>query len=151
MRICDTKKPAESLLEFAFSCWLLTKNRSSFLLLHLLLLFGYSVSSFAQKSQLEEVLIALKVQNVGSIEISTLINQRQEVYLSVPEVFDFLKIKNEHNESYSVLAGFFINENNVFHIDETVHTISYKGKVIQIPPEDLIHINPLGVIKLFVF
>ncbi|SHG31199.1 hypothetical protein SAMN05444396_10836 [Flavobacterium segetis] len=141
MRICDTKKPAKSLLEFAFSCWLLTKNRSSFLLLHLLLLFGYSVPSFAQKSQLEEVLIALKVQNVGSIEISTLINQRQEVYLSVPEVFDFLKIKNEHNESYSVLAGFFINENNVFHIDETVHTISYKGKVIQIPPEDLIHIN----------
>ena len=141
MRICDTKKPAQSLLEFALDCWLLIKNRISFLLLHLLLLFGYLVPSFAQKSQFEEVLIALKVQNVGSIEISTLINERQEVYLSVPEVFDFLKIKNEHNESYSVIDGFFINENNVFHIDETVQTICYKGKFIQLQPGDLIHIT----------
>jgi hypothetical protein len=138
MRICDTAKQATFLRELAFCSFFLTIKWISNKVHFFSLLLGLSVSSFAQKPQYDEVLITLKVKYAGTIELTTLINENQEVYLSIPELLDFLKIKNEIADDHSNIHGFFINQNNIFHINETIHVIKYKGQDIALLADDLV-------------
>lgn len=94
-------------------------------------------STSAQQRNCDEVLVLLQVKYIGSTELSSIICDEQ-VYLSVPEVFDFLKIKNTTNATYSATEGFFIQPNNSFKIDENAGQITYKEQVILLKPGDLI-------------
>jgi hypothetical protein len=138
MCIADTEKIAPSSVEVALFSWFLTKNRIFFIILLSSLSFSFSIPSFAQKPQYDEVLVTLKVQYVGTIELSTLINDNQEIYFSLPEVLDFLQIKNEVSDDYSIIDGFFIKQNNIFHVDDNTHVINYKGKATQLLTHDLV-------------
>ena len=118
--------------------WFLTKKFHFFNLICFFLFYFFSLSTLAQKTNFDQVSIILNVKDIGRTELSTIINDKKEIYLSVHEVLDFLKIKNARKNSYKTVEGFFINQNNVFSIDKKTHIIQYKGKNIPLKPEDLI-------------
>jgi hypothetical protein len=118
--------------------WFLAKKMHFFNLLCFFLCYFLSLPTLAQKTNYDEVPVTLKVKDIGRTELSAVINYQKEIYLSVHEVLDFLKIKNTRKNSYKTVEGFFINQNNVFSIDKKTHTIQYKGKDIPLKPKDLI-------------
>lgn len=71
--------------------------------------------------------IFVMVQNVGGHEISAII-QNEVPYLSVVEVFNFLKIKTETNYQADSVYGFFISPEKSYLIDKSTNRISYAGK-----------------------
>ncbi|MBC7535455.1 MAG: hypothetical protein H7258_07165, partial [Ferruginibacter sp.] len=77
---------------------------------------------------------------MGSTELPSIICG-DEVYLSVPNIFDFLEIKNTTNSSYSSIEGFFIQQDNTFKIDENTSQITYRDQIIPLNPGDLIRTN----------
>ncbi len=75
----------------------------------------------------EELSVHLNVKGIGSSEIPALY-RANEIYLSVIDVFDFLKIKNTYNETLDSVSGFLINEESRFTIDIVHNLIIYEGK-----------------------
>ena len=94
-------------------------------------------SANAQEEDCDEVLVLLQVKYIGTTEISSVICG-SEVYLSVSEVLDFIKIRNIPNSNFTNIDGFFINQNNTFKIDQNTNTISYKEEVFTLKSDDFI-------------
>ena len=86
----------------------------------------------------EELLITLNVQRIGSIEIPAIINGRA-VYLSVKDLFDFLKIKSFPTGNVDSLAGYFINPNATYLFDKINNSIYFNGRVFKIKSNDLVN------------
>ena len=86
----------------------------------------------------EEISITLNVQRIGSLEIPAII-EGQKVYLSIKELFDFLKIMNTPSAEFDSISGFFINPNAAYLIDKTNNKIIYQDKLFTLKPDDLIH------------
>ena len=78
----------------------------------------------------EELSISLNVKGIGSAEIPALYRD-QEIFLSVTDVFNFLKIKNSFTETMDTVSGFLINENATFVIDKNNNVITYQEKRFQ--------------------
>ena len=97
-----------------------------------------SFSAVAQEQDCDEVLVLLKIKYIGEKEIFSVICG-SEVYLSVSEVLDFIKIKNTPNSNFTSIEGFFINQKNTFKFDQSTNTISYKEEVFRLRSGDLIH------------
>lgn len=128
--------------QFPLSKWtsfygLLTDKSGTLLYLFIILLASVHSPANAQEHDCDEVLVSLQVKYIGSTELPSIICGEQ-VYLSVPDVFAFLQIKNTTNATYSTMEGFFIQPNNAFKIDETAGQITYKGHAIPLKPGDLI-------------
>lgn len=111
-------------------------------ILYLLLCYIPSVT-YAQKNSDnqemivdQEITLNLNVKGVGSSEIEVLIDGN-EAYLSVKELFDFLKIKNDISLSTGTVSGFFIRQENPYVIDKPYNLISLQGKVHQLKGGDL--------------
>ena len=111
-------------------------------ILYLLLCYIPSVT-YAQKNsdnqQIivdQEITLNLNVKGVGSSEIAALIDGN-EAYLSVKELFDFLKIKNDSSLSTGTVSGFFIRQENSYVIDKPYNLIRLQGKVYQLKGGDL--------------
>ncbi|MDD4922932.1 MAG: hypothetical protein PHS30_10715, partial [Bacteroidales bacterium] len=85
----------------------------------------------------EEIDITLNVPRVGTTELPALI-LGQDVYLSIPDLFKFLKIKMTMDEKMDSLKGFVINPNNPFLIHKEKMLIAYKKQSFNIKPNDLI-------------
>src|SRR5688572_10445606 len=85
----------------------------------------------------EELSISLNVKGIGSAEIPALYRDH-EIYLSVIDVFNFLKIKNSFTEAMDSVSGFLINENATFIIDKSNNVIVYQEKQYQLSPGELI-------------
>lgn len=86
----------------------------------------------------EEISITLNVQRIGSLEIPAIISGRS-VYLSVKDLFDFLKIRNYPAAGFDSATGFFINPKATFLIDKTNNQIVYSGRIYKLKPNDLIN------------
>ena len=106
-------------------------------ILYLFLFSMIAFSATAQEENCDEVLVLLQVKYIGSREISSVICG-SDVYLSIPEVLDFIKIRNTPNSNFTVINGFFINQNNTFKIDQNTNTIFYKEEVFTLKPSDFI-------------
>lgn len=106
-------------------------------ILYLFLFSMIAFSATAQEENCDEVLVLLQVKYIGATEISSVICG-SDVYLSIPEVLDFIKIRNTPNSSFTVINGFFINQNNTFKIDQYTNTIFYKEEVFTLKPSDFI-------------
>ena len=91
----------------------------------------------------DEIPVQLIVQNIGGIEIPSLIC-KDSVYLSVADMFNFLKIRNTFSPGQDSLSGFFINPQAAFLIDKATNKIQYQGKFFTLPPQALIH-TPTGL------
>jgi hypothetical protein len=101
----------------------------------------FSVVSFttvAKERNCDEVLVLLEVKSIGGSEISSVICG-SEVYLSVAEVMNFIKIKNTPNSNFTSIEGFFIHQKNTFKFDQSTNTISYKEEVFNLKSGDFIH------------
>lgn len=94
--------------------------------------------SFADSGpEYAELSVSLSVQDVGSEELPAVIRGRT-LYLSVADLFDFLKIKNDYLPGSDSISGFFINEQATFLIDNFKHRISYQDKIVDLQWSDLI-------------
>jgi len=81
-------------------------------------IMGLSDTTYAQsKKEPEPVVLNLYMQELGGTEIKSLVSG-SEVWLSVQDVFDFLKIRYAQNPGTNVLTGFLVNENRKYLIDD---------------------------------
>ena len=85
----------------------------------------------------DEISLILNVQRVGSIEIPAII-YKQEAFLPVKEIFDYLRIKNNLSTDLDQISGFIINTESSFVIDKIKNQISYAGQVYPVTPDDII-------------
>lgn len=85
----------------------------------------------------EEISVLLNIQHLGTVEIPAVI-KGQEVFLSVTDMFDILKIKNTPSKSFDSVSGFFINPGAPYIITYTNHKIKYLGKIHELKPNDLV-------------
>jgi len=83
-------------------------------------------------------------------EIPALIHG-QEAYLSITDVFDFLRIKNSPSSGYDSIMGFFIRPEETFLIDGTVNQIVFHDKVFKLKPDDLIRTESGLYLKVHCF
>jgi hypothetical protein len=108
----------------------------------MVLVIWLSLSPLQAKCGLEEdtydeISLILNVQRVGSTEIPAVIF-RQEAYLPVKEIFDFLKIRNTISTDLDQISGFIINPETSFIIDKFRNQITYAGHTYPLSPGDLI-------------
>lgn len=134
-------------------CRIISKTGTAFtgifnMLLFLILLVPSSVH--AQQLNYDEVSITLNVPRVGSTEISALIND-DDLFLSVKEVFDFLKIKNSVTLNSDSLFGFIVNPKDVFLIDKVTGKITYGNTQSVLKQDELIGIETGIFLKVFYF
>ena len=101
--------------------------------------FLLQFSSYAAKAPVEcdEVLVLLQVKHIGNIQLPSIICG-EEIYLSVTDLFDFLKIRIVQEDDLSSISGYFINREDSFLIDASRLEITYKNKTVSLKPEDII-------------
>ena len=87
----------------------------------------------------DEISINCNVQRIGSVELGALISKDQ-CYLPVKELFDFLKIKNQLSASEDSITGFFIQPDANYVFDKFHNQITYKQNHYEIPQKDFINI-----------
>lgn len=81
-------------------------------------MMGLTNTLIAQDTKNEEpVVLSLYIRELGGTEVKSLI-RGSEVWLSVQDVFDFLKIRYTQNPGTNVLTGFLVNENRKYLIDD---------------------------------
>lgn len=99
----------------------------------------FSAKSFAQNlnPEYDEVSISLNVKGMGNCEIPSIIHNK-EIYLSIIDIFNFLKIKCLPTDGLDSISGFFINQENNYLVDRINNRIIYKEKIYKIKPGDLI-------------
>ncbi len=90
-----------------------------------------------QELDYDEILIHFNVQDVGGTEIPAAI-YGQQAYLSITDVFDFLKIKNIPTAQLYSVKGFIIKEEATYFVDVKNHQIHYQDKNFDLKPSDLI-------------
>lgn len=110
---------------------------------YFLLLFSFPVRSLANGEPdpvlpYDEILVFMNVQGVGNVQIPAAI-RNEAAYLSVTDVFDFLKIRNVPTPDLDSITGFFITPQAVFLIDSRNNQVQYQGKKINLPPDAFIH------------
>jgi hypothetical protein len=113
---------------------------SKVLILFIFLLFLLNINEVYafQDPVCDEVSISFHVDEIGTTEINSVICGG-DIYLSVSEIFDYLKIQNVSTSDFKLIEGFFINQENTYSIDQSLHHIIYKGKKIQLKDNDLIY------------
>ncbi|MBL0339770.1 MAG: hypothetical protein IPP71_01950 [Bacteroidetes bacterium] len=85
----------------------------------------------------DELSVNVNVKGIGSAEVPALYHE-QELYLSVTDVFNFLKIKNSYNESMDSISGYIIDENAKYLIDKQNNSIVYQSKIFNLSSKDII-------------
>ncbi len=85
----------------------------------------------------DETSVVADIQWLGGKEINTLVRDNM-AYLSVTDLFDFLKIRNVPSKGMDSITGFFIDPKAAYLIDKSHNEIIYKGKTWHLAAEDLI-------------
>ena len=99
-------------------------------------IFGFTGNLRAQEiPEYDELTVQLFVPNLGSSELPVAI-ENQTAYLSIKDLFDFLKIKNEVNGSN--ITGFLLNPDAKFNIDLIKQEVQYKDVTYPLTTEDFI-------------
>ena len=104
-----------------------------------LLLTLCSVPAFAlyEEPVYAETSVLLIVHGIGGTEVPAVIT-KDAAYLSVTDVFDFLKIHSSLSGGADTVSGFFITEQALFIIDRVHHRIVFQGKVFELHADDFI-------------
>ncbi len=85
----------------------------------------------------DELYVYMTVQGVGSTQIPAAISNNT-IFLSITDVFDYLKIRNQPSTRLDSISGFFITPQAPYLIDATHKQILYQGKIYKLKPGDLI-------------
>lgn len=109
-----------------------TKHKIFFSIVIILLsLKGYAL----HHPTCDQVPITVRMEPIGEIELPALICEDQ-LYLSIEELFRFLKIKIEWDNQNNTLEGFILNQKDYYLIDTNGSVINYNGKVYQLEDSD---------------
>ncbi len=84
-----------------------------------------------------ETSIFLDVYRLGGTEIPSVIGN-DKLFLSVSDLFSFLRIKNTATSNFESISGFIIDEKNTYVIDRLNNLIKYGDKTYYLEPGDLI-------------
>ena len=107
-------------------------------LLFVLLASAFPLASRAQEeNNYDEVSVSLNIARLGSFELPTVV-KNEEVYLSVKDLFDIVKIKSTASADFSSVAGFFIHPKAAFLIDKKTNRIEYEEKITDVKQTDII-------------
>ena len=87
-----------------------------------------------------EIMIELHVPDIGDTTVMALI-RNEKAWLSIPDVFGFLDIRNLASLTGNTLSGFFINIANPYSFDIQKMEVSLNGNIFQLPPQSLIKNN----------
>ncbi|SHN28972.1 hypothetical protein [Chitinophaga sp. CF418] len=90
-----------------------------------------------EEPKFDETSILVILQGVGGTEIPAVVKD-EIAYLSITDVFNFLKIRNNLSESMDTLSGFYISQDATFLIDKKNNRIRFRDKVFNLGPEDLV-------------
>ncbi|SDF68080.1 hypothetical protein [Chitinophaga filiformis] len=90
-----------------------------------------------EEPKFDETSIMVILQGVGGTEIPAVVKD-QTAYLSITDVFNFLKIRNSLSETMDTVSGFYITQDAVFLIDKKNNRIQFRDKVFNLGPEDLV-------------
>lgn len=126
--------------------------RSAKLILIFFLLYtAFSHKGIAQdESYYDEISVYFSVPRIGGADLPALISEEQ-VYLSVIDVLDFLKIKNSYTSGFGSVTGFFITEDAKYEIDRVNNIITYSGKEYPLKPGDLVRTETNLYLKINYF
>ena len=122
-----------------------------YILVFFSLLMLSSQSGFSQISpDYDEISITCNVQRIGSIELTALI-YKDQCYLPVKELFDFLKIKNRLSVTEDSITGSFIQPEAYYVFDKKYSRINYQNNVYDIPEKDFINVESNFYVKSIYF
>lgn len=108
---------------------------------------GYS----QEKNNYDETSLVLNVQNIGSLEIPALISSKKEAYLSIIDIFNFLKIKSIPSENFDSIHGFFIIPKDKFLFDKENSRILFQSKIFNVPSDAMIRTETALYLKTIYF
>lgn len=97
-----------------------------------------------------ETSVFLMVQGLGGVEIPALVNN-DTAYLSITDVFEFLKIRHVMTPGRDSVTGYFVKESNPYVIDLPGARIRYKGQDFALRPYDLVRAETGVYLKLEYF
>ena len=101
-----------------------------------LLLISTSLTA-QDKDEYYELSVTLEVQRVGGTEIDAVIKGK-EIYLSILDLFNFLKIKSTPSSNLESVTGFFISPDAEYKISSLDNKVYYTDKIYDILPGDII-------------
>ena len=85
----------------------------------------------------DEILVFLEIPGTGGGEIEAAIRDN-ELYLSVTDLFNFLRIRNIPSPGLETIKGFFINPEATYEISRLNNRIIYQNNTFDLDPGDLI-------------
>jgi len=116
----------------------LPSGLTKLLLLILLICFVQLPKLLAQgEEEYYEIAVNLDIQRVGATEMDAVI-KGNDIYLSVNQLFSFLKINNTLARDLNSVEGFFIGKDQKFTISRTENIIDFSSEQIQLKAGDLI-------------
>jgi hypothetical protein len=117
-------------------CSFLQKPKFCFLALGYILFLQFLTHPVLSKSKdFDQILIYVKASKIGGRDIPGLI-EGQTLYLSVTDFFDFLKIKST-SLSQGIIGGHILDQNDVYQINLSDNSITYKNSTYFLPPRAL--------------
>lgn len=84
-----------------------------------------------------EISVNLEMPGIGGTEIEAVIKGK-DIYLSVNQLFDFIKINNTLSSTLTSVEGFFIDKTERYKIDRIDNEITYRNRVITLKEGDII-------------
>ena len=110
-------------------------------LFYCLLLCFYLQTGIAQvPKSIDEITIEFRVQDIGDTTVTALMSD-EKAWLSISEVFEFLKISHAVSRTGDSLSGFFLNSESKYLIDGKENRLYFNGIVTQLPASALIQYN----------
>ena len=96
--------------------------------------------ALAQKSEEntdDEITVFVEVKGIGATEMPALIHGK-DVLVPINLIFDFLKVRNIPSTHFDSLAGFYLNQQDVYLIDKPNNRIKYHDTVTMLKPGELV-------------
>lgn len=106
-------------------------------LMALLLFLFPAIAQGQDEGGYNEVPVAVNVQGIGIAELPAVIRQ-QDLYLSVTDLFEYLKIRTVASAHLDSVTGFFATPEAVYLIDKSHHRIVYQDKTWELKEDDLL-------------
>lgn len=115
------------------------KTPARYLTILLLLFFVIPQTHISAQNEAEyyEISINLDIPRVGGTEVDAVIKGK-ELYISIANLFDFLKIRNIASPELESVSGFFITPDTEYSINRTTNQIHYQDKIYDLESGDLI-------------
>ena len=128
--------------------------RQSFLRLLILIaslyIYNQVYSRQIDNYDFDELSVYLTIPRVGSVEVPAAI-KGSEAYISVVDLFNYLKIKVDYNSGFDDVSGFLVSTENLYKIVRQENKIIYNKKEFRLSSEDFIRTESALYIRAKVF